>query len=81
MSVIIGIDLGTTNSLAAHLADEGPRLIPNALGDRLTPSVVGIDPEGKLLVGSAAKELDKLPPVHSITSSARASSAGATAPT
>lgn len=30
MSKIIGIDLGTTNSLAAYLADDGPRLIPNA---------------------------------------------------
>jgi molecular chaperone HscC len=57
MSAIIGIDLGTTNSVAAYLADDGPRLIPNALGETLTPSVVGIDPDGKLLVGRAAREL------------------------
>ncbi len=57
MSTIIGIDLGTTNSAAAFLADDGPRLIPNALGEELTPSVVGIDPDGKLLVGRTAKEL------------------------
>src|ERR1700730_11969625 len=57
MSTIIGIDLGTTNSVAASMTPEGPRLIPNALGETLTPSVVGIDPEGKLLVGRAAREL------------------------
>src|ERR1700757_1185169 len=62
MSTIIGIDLGTTNSLAAHLTPEGPRLIPNALGEPLTPSVVGIDPDGKLLVGRAARELQVLHP-------------------
>jgi molecular chaperone HscC len=45
MTIIIGIDLGTTNSVAAYLTPEGPRLIPNALGDVLTPSVVGIDPD------------------------------------
>jgi molecular chaperone HscC len=62
MSDIIGIDLGTTNSLAAYMTDEGPRIIPNALGQPLTPSVVGIDEQGKLLVGSAAKELQVLHP-------------------
>jgi molecular chaperone DnaK (HSP70) len=49
MGTILGIDLGTTNSLAAYLADDGPRIIPNALGDALTPSVVGIDDSGTLL--------------------------------
>jgi molecular chaperone HscC len=62
MSIIIGIDLGTTNSSAGHMAEEGPRLITNALGETLTPSVVGIDPDGKLLVGRAAKELQVLHP-------------------
>src|SRR6476646_63490 len=57
MDPIIGIDLGTTNSVAAWLADDGPRLIPNALGQPLTPSVVGVDPDGHLLVGAPAKEL------------------------
>lgn len=60
--MIIGIDLGTTNSVAAHLTDDGPRLIPNALGEVLTPSVVGIDDEGRLLVGRAAKELQVTQP-------------------
>src|SRR5262245_28301246 len=56
MSPIIGIDLGTTNSAAAHMTPDGPKLIPNALGGVLTPSVVGIDEDGKLLVGAEAKE-------------------------
>jgi molecular chaperone HscC len=62
MSKIIGIDLGTTNSVAAYMDEAGPRLIPNALGEVLTPSVVGIDLEGKVLVGRAAKELQVLHP-------------------
>src|SRR5262245_24506883 len=62
MSHIIGIDLGTTNSLAAWLGDDGPQAIPNALGEILTPSVVGIDDEGHLLVGRAAKELQVVNP-------------------
>ncbi len=60
--MIIGIDLGTTNSVAAHLSADGPRLIPNALGETLTPSVVAIDEDGKLLVGRAAKEYQVLHP-------------------
>jgi molecular chaperone HscC len=62
MSKIVGIDLGTTNSAVAYLAEDGPRLIPNALGETLTPSVVGIDPDGKLLVGREAKELQVVHP-------------------
>ena len=54
---IIGIDLGTTNSVASYLDGDEPRLIPNALGDVLTPSVVGIDPEGHVVVGRVAAEL------------------------
>lgn len=64
MSDIIGIDLGTTNSVGAYMADDGPKLIPNALGETLTPSVVGIDPDGKLLVGRAARELQVLHPAR-----------------
>src|SRR4249920_2363503 len=62
MDLIIGIDLGTTNSGGCHLADDGPRLIPNALGSTLTPSVVAIDDEGRVLVGAAAKELQVVQP-------------------
>ena len=57
MQPIIGIDLGTTNSLCAIFQDGAPRLIPNALGEFLTPSVVGITEAGELLVGAAAREL------------------------
>jgi molecular chaperone HscC len=62
MSRVIGIDLGTTNSAAAHMTDEGPRLIPNALGEVLTPSIIGVDEGGQLLVGRAARELQVLQP-------------------
>jgi molecular chaperone HscC len=54
--MIVGIDLGTTNSLVAAWIDGAPRLIPNALGAMLTPSCVGIDQDGSVLVGEAARE-------------------------
>jgi molecular chaperone HscC len=54
--MIVGIDLGTTNSLVGVWTDEGTRLIPNALGEHLTPSAVGIDAEGRVLVGAAARD-------------------------
>ncbi|NID16065.1 Hsp70 family protein [Luteibacter yeojuensis] len=54
--MIVGIDLGTTNSLVAAWIDGRPRLIPNALGSMLTPSCVGIDEDGSVLVGQAARE-------------------------
>lgn len=54
--MIIGIDLGTTNSLVAVWEDGQPRLIPNSLGDYLTPSCVSLDEDGTILVGRAARE-------------------------
>jgi molecular chaperone HscC len=54
--MIVGIDLGTTNSLVAVWKDGQACLIPNALGSVLTPSVVSVDDNGQLLVGQAAKE-------------------------
>lgn len=54
--MIIGIDLGTTNSLAAYFTDEGPKIIPNRLGKHLTPSVVSIDEEEQIYVGELAAE-------------------------
>jgi len=56
MSRIIGIDLGTTNSLVAYWENGESRLIPNALGEYLTASVVSIDKEGTVYVGKVAKE-------------------------
>jgi molecular chaperone HscC len=54
--MIVGIDLGTTNSLIAVWEAGGPRLIPNALGENLTPSCVSLDEDGTVLVGRAARE-------------------------
>lgn len=52
----IGIDLGTTNSLVAYWTDHGAKIIPNVLGEHLTPSVVSVDENGEILVGQVAKE-------------------------
>lgn len=54
--MIVGIDLGTTNSLIAYFSEEGPRIIPNRLGKNLTPSVVSVDQEGNVYVGETARE-------------------------
>lgn len=54
---IIGIDLGTTNSLIASFTDGVAKIIPNILGNNLTPSVVSVDKEtGDIIVGELAKE-------------------------
>jgi len=52
---LVGIDLGTTNSLISVFTDDGPELIRNSAGTFLTPSVVGISDSGDVLVGEAAK--------------------------
>lgn len=52
----IGIDLGTTNSLVSYWTEDGPVIIPNSLGEHLTPSVVSIDENGGVLVGKIARE-------------------------
>lgn len=54
--MIVGIDLGTTNSLIAYYTEEGPKIIPNRLGENLTPSVVSVDENGQIYVGETAKE-------------------------
>ncbi len=54
--MIIGIDLGTTNSLVAAWKDGRSVLIPNALGETLTPSCVSLDEDVTVLVGRAARE-------------------------
>ena len=74
--MILGIDLGTTNSSAAYMTPEGPRLIANALGELLTPSVVGIDLQGEVLVGQSAKDLQVTHPER-----CAAPSSGRSAPT
>lgn len=55
ISPIIGIDLGTSNSAVACFSAAGTTLILGRRGERLTPSVVGLDDDGHLLVGEAAK--------------------------
>ena len=52
---IIGIDLGTTNSVVAVMEGGEPVVIPNAEGSRLTPSIVAINKNGERLVGAVAK--------------------------
>lgn len=54
--MIVGIDLGTTNSLVGVYQDGQVKLIPNAFGDFLTPSVVALDDNNEVIVGKAAKE-------------------------
>ncbi|ALN86461.1 hsc62, Hsp70 family chaperone, binds to RpoD and inhibits transcription [Lysobacter capsici] len=54
--MIVGIDLGTTHSLIGVYGPDGPRLIPNALGSLLTPSVVSVGDDEEVIVGRAARE-------------------------
>ena len=60
--MIVGIDLGTTYSAVAALKDGTPEILPSPAGDRLTPSVVAFDEEGRPLVGRAAREYETLHP-------------------
>lgn len=55
MGKIIGIDLGTTNSVVAIMEGKEPKVIPNQEGARTTPSVVAFDDKGEVLVGRVAK--------------------------
>src|SRR5919197_3949455 len=52
---IIGIDLGTTNSVVAVMEGSEVKVIPNQEGNRLTPSVVAFTDKGDILVGDPAK--------------------------
>jgi len=54
---IIGIDLGTTNSLAAFMDLTGPEIIPGPDGSRMVPSIVSLAPDGTFIVGEAARRL------------------------
>src|SRR4051794_3495649 len=57
MTIPIGIDLGTTYSVVASLAEDGrPRVIPDVTGRATTPSIVGFS-DGRVVVGHEAKEL------------------------
>ena len=69
MSKVIGIDLGTTNSVVAVVEGDTPKVLTNAQGSRLTPSVVAITDKGDRLVGQVARHQQVTNPentVHSI---------------
>src|SRR5437879_9152010 len=65
---IIGIDLGTTNSVVAVMEGGDPVVIPNAEGGRTTPSVVAFTKDGERLVGQVAKRQAVTNPQNTIFS-------------
>ncbi len=68
MAKIIGIDLGTTNSVVAVMEGGEPKVIPNEEGSRTTPSVVGFTKSGERLVGQVAKRQAITNPLNTIYS-------------
>src|SRR5512146_2641362 len=54
-SRVVGIDLGTTNSLVAYMEGERPAVIPGEDGSNLLPSLVARDAQGQMIVGNAAR--------------------------
>ena len=68
MSKVIGIDLGTTNSVVAVMEGGEPTVITNTEGSRLTPSVVGFSKTGERLVGQLAKRQAVSNPENTISS-------------
>ena len=71
MGKIIGIDLGTTNSVVAIMEGKEPKVIVNEEGDRITPSVVAWDDQDEVLVGTIAKRQSVTNPEGTIYSSKR----------
>ncbi len=74
--MIIGIDLGTTNSEVAALIDGQPRVIPDEQGRKILPSVVGIDEQGQILVGEPALNQWLLYPERTVRSIKRKMGSG-----
>ena len=68
MSKVIGIDLGTTNSVVAVMEGGEPTVITNPEGSRLTPSVVGFTKDGQRLVGQMAKRQAVSNPARTVAS-------------
>ncbi len=71
MSIVIGIDLGTTNTCVAHIEDGVPIVTPNKSGYKITPSVVAITPSGKRLIGHAAKRQAITNPTNTVFAAKR----------
>ena len=71
MGKIIGIDLGTTNSVVAVMEGKEPKVIVNEEGSRITPSVVAWDDKGEILVGQIAKRQAVTNPENTVYSSKR----------
>ncbi|MGJ7495946.1 Hsp70 family protein [Variovorax sp. RT4R15] len=69
---VVGIDLGTTNSLIALWRNGKSEIVPNPLGKPLTPSAVSIDTDGTILVGEAARERLQSHPDRSVAAFKRA---------
>ncbi len=68
MAKIIGIDLGTTNSVVAVMEGSSPKVLVNASGSRLTPSVVGFTDKGERLVGQIARHQQVTNPENTVFS-------------
>jgi len=68
MAKIIGIDLGTTNSVVAVMEGDQPKVLINAQGSRLTPSVVAFTQKGERLVGQTAKHQQVTNPQNTVFS-------------
>jgi molecular chaperone DnaK len=68
MAKIIGIDLGTTNSVVAIMEGDAPKVLINAQGSRITPSVVGFTEKGERLIGQTAKHQQVTNPKNTIFS-------------
>ncbi|MBI1389177.1 MAG: Hsp70 family protein [bacterium] len=68
MARILGIDLGTTNSVVAYMAGDKPTIIPNDVGDRITPSIVYYQDDGSVLVGKKARRAAGMSPDRSVYS-------------
>ena len=67
-ATVVGIDLGTTNSLAATIRNGRPEVFRDPTGIALVPSCLSFHPDGTVLVGTAAKERALLDPTHTIFS-------------
>lgn len=71
MGRAVGIDLGTTNSVVAVMEGGQPTIVPNAEGDRTTPSVVAFTKEGERLVGQLARRQSVMNPKATVASAKR----------